>query len=106
MSEVKMVNKKVREHLAEMSPDSIVFDNPSFDNSIIGISIDGNIIYDLEKMVEEMSLEDGITEEEALEFIEYNTFRALPYCNEGIKPVIMDYDCGIKDALCEVKTDE
>lgn len=46
-----MINEKIRAYLEEVSPDSLVFDNPSFDNSIIGLSTDGNVIYDLYKMM-------------------------------------------------------
>lgn len=31
---------------------------------------------------------DGMGEEEAMEFIDYNTVRAIPYCH-GIKPIIL-----------------
>ena len=46
-----MIIKEIREWLKEVSPDALVFDNPSFDNSIVGLSTDGNVIYDLSKMV-------------------------------------------------------
>ena len=46
-----MINEKIREWLEEVSPDALVFDNPSFDNSIIGLSTDGNVIYDISKMI-------------------------------------------------------
>lgn len=39
-------------------------------------------------MVEHLVETDGMTEEEAVEFIDYNTIRSLPYAGEGA-PVIM-----------------
>lgn len=44
-------------------------------------------MYDFEKMVTQLAEDDGITREEAIEFIEYNTIRALPYIENG--PIIM-----------------
>lgn len=40
------INEYVR---SELDEDTIVFDNPSFDNSIIGITTDGQAVYDYEK---------------------------------------------------------
>lgn len=98
-----MKNEKIREKLCEMG-----FDNPNFfefpfyDNSIIGITNSGNVVYDYEKMVDELAEEfvedvrefyakeynqneytdDEINETatmDAIEFIDYNTIRSLPY---------------------------
>lgn len=80
-----MVNKDLR---AELDEDAIVFDNPSFDNSIAGVTTDGRVVYDYNKMVFELMEDDGISEEEAIDWIEYNTLRAIPYAGE-MAPVVM-----------------
>lgn len=85
-----MVNTELREYIGDLNPAAVLFDNPAFDGSIIGISTSGNIIYDLELMVEELANDDNITYEEAADFISYNTIRALPYITEGDKPIICD----------------
>ena len=72
----------------ELEEDTIVFDNPSFDNSIIGITTDGKAVYDYEKMVAELMEDDDISEQEAIDFIEYNTIRAIPYAGE-MAPIVM-----------------
>lgn len=89
-----MINKKIRDELAECAPEAILFDNPSFDNSIIGLTTDGGVIYDMERMVDELSKDDNMSQEEALDFICYNTLRAIPYAGngDGVKPVVMDCD--------------
>lgn len=66
-----------------------VFSNPSFNNSIIGISCDGRVIYDFDLMIEDLMEEESIDFEDALEFIEYNTLRALPYMGDNA-PIILD----------------
>lgn len=86
-------------------PDSYLYDNPSFDNSIIGITDSGRVVYDYDMMAQEFveddkeysikqymdalpdNERDSVTEEqimddllmEAYEFIDYNTIRATPY---------------------------
>lgn len=79
------INENIRLELCE---DAIVFDNPSFDNSIIGYTIDGCAVYDYDKMVEELMNDDDISEQDAIDWIEYNTIRVLPYAGE-MRPVIM-----------------
>lgn len=66
-----------------------VFSNPSFNNSIIGISYDGRVIYDYDLMIEDLMKEEDLDYEDALEFIEYNTLRALPYMGDNA-PIILD----------------
>lgn len=83
-----MVDKNVREIISESCEDSILFDNPSFDKSILGITSEGNVVYSFEKMIKELADDDGISDMDAVEFIEYNTIRALPYASEP-KPIIL-----------------
>lgn len=68
--------------------DSIIFENPDYDSAIIGVSESGSVVYDFDLMVDFLVREDGLTEEEAIEFIEYNTIRAIPYIS-GPKPTIL-----------------
>jgi hypothetical protein len=67
--------------------ESIVFENPDYDEAITGVSSDGNVIYDYDLMVECLRRE-GMSFEEAIDWIDYNTIRALPYIGEGA-PIIM-----------------
>ena len=74
-----MIRKEIRETVKEISPDAVILDNPEFDNSIIGLSIDGRIIYDLELMIQELMESDGMSEEEARDFVDHNTIPALAF---------------------------
>lgn len=85
-----MINSEIREFLAEWYPDAVLLDNPSFDDSIKGVSSDGNVIYSLDGMAVELALEDHISFDEALEFIDYNTIRNIPYMPDP-KPIVMVY---------------
>lgn len=85
-----MIRQDVRDYIAEISPEAVVFDNPSFDISIVGISLDGCVIYDLDTMVEELSKDSGMSLEDAYDFIMYNTMRSLNYVNMKCKPIIQE----------------
>lgn len=52
-----MVNLEIRKRL---NSNALVFDNPAYDESIIGQTFDGRAIYDIEKMVNELSVDDDI----------------------------------------------
>lgn len=84
-----MINKELRAIIAEISEEALLFDNPAFDNSIFGLTTDGAVIYDLRKMIKEMSEEDNISEEDAYDFISYNTLSAYI---EGLMSVVLDDD--------------
>ena len=84
-----MINEEIREIIEFENGEAILFDNPSFDNSIIGISSDGRVVYDYMKMVTEFANENNVSLDEAEEFIDYNTIRALPYTG-SYGPIIMN----------------
>ena len=56
---------------------SILIDG--YDDAIIGVTMDGAIVYDYYLMVAIMVERDGITSDEAAEYIDYNVIRACPY---------------------------
>lgn len=67
--------------------DVVILDNFSYDDALIGITTDNRAVYDFEAMVEWLMVTEGWSLEDAVEWIEYNTIRALPYMGpEG--PVI------------------
>lgn len=75
-----MKQDDIRKYLNEMEMyDTIMFENPSYETAIIGISDDDRLIYDYDKMVEFLKETDNMDDEEACEFIDYNTLRAIPY---------------------------
>lgn len=78
-----------RQDLIDMDlGDVIVFENPDYDDYIIGVSTDNRAIYSLEKMVEWYCDKENCSDDEALDFINYNTIKSLPYV-EG-SPIVMD----------------
>ena len=73
---------------AELPEDAIVFDNMSYDGSIVGVTTEGRVVYDYDKMVEELMQYEEWSYEDAAEWIDYNTIRTLPYAGEN-GPIIM-----------------
>ena len=85
-----MFNPEVREALCEvLDDDALFFDSEYYDNSIVGYTDTGCVVYDYNKMIEELMQDTGMDFNEAVEWVEYNTIRALDYINEEHKPVIM-----------------
>ena len=70
-----------------MNPNAIKFTNPSYNTAIVGTTWEGNLVYDYDKMVE--YLLDCMSEEEAIDFIEYNTLGILPTIPIENRPVIL-----------------
>jgi hypothetical protein len=86
--------KELKDLLNELEyKDTVVFENPSYLKAIIGLSDDGALCYQYEKMIECLMEEDGMDYEGAMEFIDYNTIRALPYASSmGIRPIVVYND--------------
>ena len=68
--------------------DVIIFSGDTYDAALVGISEDGRAIYDYDLMVEWLVAQDNITPEEAMEWIDYNVIRSLPYVGDKA-PIIM-----------------
>lgn len=80
--------EEIKESLCDMGfEEAVLFENPNFDTAIIGVTVDGRVVYDYDKMVEHLATTDKISVDDAMEFIDYNTIRALPYVSNA--PVIV-----------------
>ena len=83
------MNERIRDALCEMGhEDALLFDSPDYDEAILGVTDEGQVVYDYDKMVQILVERDGYEEMEAIEFIEYNTIRALPYFENA--PIVMN----------------
>lgn len=97
-----MIDKELREALDNYAKEQETtfpfFDNPSFDKSIVGISSDNRVIYDYNKMAREFAKDNHCSIQEAIEFIEFNTIRDIPFLGEKA-PIIMTPIKEIKERL-------
>jgi hypothetical protein len=71
---------------------SILFENPSYEDAIIGISDEGRVCYSYSKMIESLANEsdDEDAAIDAEDFISYNTLRALEYMPKDIRPIVVN----------------
>ena len=82
-----MLHPKI-EALCDMGFDESAVLGEEYNDAIIGVSTDGRVVYSYEKMVESLTSTDDISEEDAIEWIDFNPVRALPYYGET-SPIIM-----------------
>lgn len=69
--------------------DAVVFENPSYETAIVGYDVHSNrIIYDYERMIDYLVENEQMNEDEAVEFIDYNTIRSLDYIENH--PIILN----------------
>ena len=62
--------------------------NYSYDSALIGVSDDNRAVYDYDKMVAWLVDNHGFTQMDAVDYIDYNTIRAIDY-TDGDTPIIM-----------------
>lgn len=80
----------LKEYLtAQCFTDTAVLESPSYISAVVGISTDGRVIYSRPLMVRYLCKQDGMTELDAEEFIDFNTVGALPNMGEKA-PIIME----------------
>ena len=70
--------------------DSVVFRDPDYDDAIIGHDINGRVVYDYEKMIDCLLI--NMCFDDAIDFIDNNTLRAIPYMGEKGPIVIKKFD--------------
>lgn len=80
---------KAEERLLEEGYEGVMFlENYSYDDALIGVTTDQRAVYDYEKMVQWLVEKEEFTEEDAADWISYNTIRVISYMGEGA-PIIM-----------------
>ena len=81
MKTTEDIRNAIAEQYGEEALDNVsMFENPAFAGAIIGFDTHHKkVVYDYEKMVECLMEDDGMEYDEAVEFIDYNTLRTVPY---------------------------
>jgi len=89
-----MTNLEIIDHVNEIIGDDpeilenlYILDTEAFADAVIGLSEDHRLVYDFDKMVEGLMKHEGMSDTEAIEFIEFNTLRSLPYLSNP--PIIV-----------------
>ncbi len=78
-----------REKLLNYGYDDVVYlTNYGYDDALIGVSTNNCAVYDFDLMVRSLVEKEGFELDDAIEFIEYNTVRSLPYMGRDA-PIIL-----------------
>ena len=83
----------IEQKLYDIGFEDVVYFPDYSEDCIIGIDVNGRAVYSFEKMIRSL-MNDGMDDIDAIEWIEYNTIRALPYIDsqtDGHAPIVM-YD--------------
>lgn len=80
-----MTRKEILEFVGE---GAVLLEGAEHDRAFIGVTDDGRAVYSFGKLREWLMEHDGMSIEEATEFVEFNTIRALPYMGP-MAPVIV-----------------
>ena len=92
-----MYVKEVREVIRDNYGHDVIFFGEDggpycYDNSIAGITDEGRLIYDIDSILTELMVDNNWTEEEAVDWLDYNVMRSIPYAGpEG--PMVMNNTC-------------
>ncbi len=80
----------IREYIEEYASDQDVWFADGFDEAILGIDpLSGKVVYSRRKCIEAL-IEEGMDFEDAIDFLEFNTFNA--YIGENT-PIFIDDLC-------------
>ena len=90
-----MKNERLRKYLQHTYEDSVLFDTPEIDGSIVGISSDHRIVYDAEKIAKELRTDKGLSADEIF-IVLSNLIQSIDAITIGIPPLIVDFRLGKK----------
>lgn len=62
--------------------DVLLLSDYSYDDALIGVTTDNRAVYAFDKMVNWLIEKHDFSLDDAIEWIDYNTIRALPYAGE------------------------
>ena len=89
--DINTTDKEIEEYIEENGFNlSVYFTNPNYASAIIGISTEGNIVYSYERMIDYLMKTDDMTYEDAVDWIDYDVVRSIPYIQKmGTMPIII-----------------
>ena len=68
--------------------DIVLLKDESYDSALIAVTDDYRAVYSYDKMVEWYMNKNGCSAEEAIEWIDFNTLRAIPYAG-AMAPIVV-----------------
>lgn len=90
-----MTNLDIKQQIADIVGDDqdvlnqiIILEGDEFANGFIGLSTDNRAVYAYDKLIDSLSRSNNWSTDEAIEWLEYNTIRSLPYLGDKA-PIII-----------------
>jgi transcriptional regulator with XRE-family HTH domain len=81
-------NDSLKEWLVDQGyENSIVLECPSYRNAVVGVSEEGRVIYSARIILQDMMIDEGMEYEDAVDWIEENTLRTIPYMG-SVHPIV------------------
>lgn len=81
-----MTNSDIRKQISDLVGDDqdvlnqiIILDGDEFADGFIGLSTDNRAVYSYDKLIDSLSRSNSWSTDDAIEWLEYNTIRSLPY---------------------------
>lgn len=82
----------------------LFFSDDEYDEAYIGYTSDRRAVYDYELMLQGL-IKSGMTEEDAADYISYNTLRSLPYMGDEAPIVLFrDYEWLAEHEIIEAES--
>lgn len=89
-----MTHDELKAYLKEKYGGYSLFEPESYDEAIIGVTEDGGVVYSYDKLAEALILHDNMSYEDAIEWLDFNTVRTVPYIHEYQPTILMGFpDC-------------
>lgn len=72
--------------------DVVIFTDFDYKDAFLGLTHDGRAVYDYDLMVQYLVDTEEMTSDDAIEWIEYNTIRSLPYAGPKAPVVLYPFN--------------
>ena len=83
----------VTERMCEMGyEDAGIFVDPDYAKAIVGYTDDGRVVYSYEGICQCLMDDNDMEWEEAMEFVDYNVVRTVPYMGERAPIIIYSFE--------------
>lgn len=94
-----MTNAELKDLIAEHVMDEdeldqiIILEGDEFADGFIGLTEDNHAVYGYERLIDSLCKHNNWEYTDAVEWIEYNTLRAIPYMGSVGKEPMVIYEC-------------
>jgi hypothetical protein len=86
----KVEREMLFDQIAEYNPSAILLEpRKQFDHAVHGYSLEGRVIYSYNEIIESFVVDDGMTNEEAMEYFDFNVRGTFEGMSDPNRPIFM-----------------